>query len=65
MRNTNSLEEIPISVVEAWETDTRRGALRQYVQRDNAGRYVELIQRLGEEREREELNRARRHRAVD
>ena len=65
MRNTNSLEEIPISCVEAWETDARRGALRQYIQRDNAERYDELIQRLGEERAREELNSSRRHRVVD
>ena len=33
--------------------------------RDNAGRYVESIQRLREERAREELNSARRHRVVD
>ena len=64
LRNTNSLEEIPISWVEAWATNARRGALRQYIQRDNAGRYVKLIKILREERAREELNSARRHRVV-
>ena len=39
--------------------------MRQYIQRDNAERYVELIQRLREERAREEFNSARRHRVVD
>ena len=37
----------------------------EYIQRDNAGRYEKLSQRLGEERAREELNSARRHQVVD
>ena len=39
--------------------------MRQCVQRDNARRYEELIQKLGKERAREKLNSARRHRVVD
>ena len=51
--STISLEEIHISWVEAWEADAgrgeRRGAWRQYIQRNNAREYEELIQKLGEE----------------
>ena len=65
LQSIDSIEVIPISWVEAWETDARRGALGEYIQRDNAERYEELSQGLGEERAREELDSVRRHRVVD
>ena len=65
MQSIDSIEVIPISWVEAWETDSRRGALGEYIQRDNARQYEELSQGLGEERAREELDSIRRHRVVD
>ena len=65
LQSIDSIELIPISWVEAWETDARRGALEEYIQRDNAERYEELSQGLGEERAREELDSVKRHHVVD
>ena len=65
LQSADNIEGIPISWVEAWETDNRRGALGEYIQRNNAEQYEELSQELGEGRAREELNSVRRHRVVD
>ena len=65
LQSIDSIEVIPISWVEACETDARRGSLGEYIQTDNAERYEELSQGMGEERAREELDSASRHRFVD
>ena len=65
LQSAGNIEGIPISWVEAWETDNRRGALGEYIRRNNAEQYEELRRVLGEERAEEELNSIRRNRVVD
>ena len=65
LQSADNIEGIPISWVQAWETDNRRGALGEYIQRNNAEQYKELSRVLGEERAEEELNSVRRNRVVD
>ena len=65
LQSAANIEGIPISWVEAWETDNRRSALGEYIRRNNAERYEELRRVLGEERAEEELNSIRRKRVVD
>ena len=50
VQSADNIEGIPISWVEAWETDIRKGALGEYIQRNNAEQYEELSRVLGEER---------------
>ena len=65
LQSVDSIEGIPISWVEAWETDLRTGALGEYIQRNSAEQYEELSQELEEERARVELNSVRRLRVLD
>ena len=40
--NINTLEGIPMSWIEAWEMDGRRGFLGKWIERQNARRFEEL-----------------------
>ena len=64
LRNVDTLKGIPMSWIEAWEMDGRRCYWVQWIERENAKTYKELVTTYGEDRAVEELNDERRDRVA-
>ena len=60
LRNINSFEGLPLSWIEAWERDGRRSYLGQWIGRESARRYKELVNAYGVDKALEELDNEKR-----
>ena len=64
VRSISTIDGIPISWLEAWETDESRGAWGRDIQEDNTKSYEGLIREVGEVKAVELLNSQKSSRAA-